>query len=60
MSGVTDNKFDEIIQRAISDARGVHCSPEEYIDALKGWIEEIEVEIYAAKESKASANRKGA
>jgi predicted translin family RNA/ssDNA-binding protein len=40
--------FDTIAQEAISKARKVDCSVEEYIDGLKQIIGEIEMEIEAA------------
>jgi hypothetical protein len=43
--------FDEIIAKALGEADAIDCPVSEYIDALEGWLEEIQLSIDAARES---------
>ena len=46
-----DEKFHALIRRAIGEADDIDCSPDDYIDSLRAWKDEIDIAIQAMRES---------
>jgi len=47
----SDEQFDEIIREAIDRGRAVKCSIEDWQQALRWWIDELQTELAASEES---------
>lgn len=46
-----EDQFEKIVLEALSRARDVECSQEEFIEGLQLILGEVEVELQAAKET---------
>jgi hypothetical protein len=47
----TEEQFEELAQQTSEKATRIECEPEEYIDGLKTVIDQMEMDIEAAKET---------
>jgi len=51
MSTTSLTLFEKILEKFISEAHNIPCTPEEYLEGLEYSLEEIEMEIDAIKKS---------
>lgn len=48
---MSEDRFDQIIQRALEEAARIECTPAQYRDSLREWVAEIQVTIQASEET---------